>query len=109
MKVMICQPKNGLSEKKIDRVRTETIERLARKGIKDVANSSFKYSEGYLMRKGVKHLDVHQLAVEVMNSATCDLIYFCKGWKDDTACVILHEIAERYGFDIFEEDASSQR
>lgn len=102
MKVMISQPMNGLTDEKIERVRNETKKKLEDLG-HEVVDSKFSFSDGYLRRKGVKHLSLHYLAVSLMTMATCDAVYFCKGWKQARGCVIEYEAAKQYGLEVMGE------
>lgn len=103
MKTMIIQPKEGLTDQKVARIREEAEKKLNDMGIHDIAKSSFKYSEGYLKRKGVNHLDVHLIGVEIMNMAACEALYFCKGWENDSFCRVAREIAEDHNYKILED------
>lgn len=105
MKAMISQPMGGLTDEKIERVRKEAKTALEELGY-EVIDTKFNFSDAYLKRKGVKHLSLHYLAVSLMEMATCDLVYFCKGWEKARGCVIEHEAAEKYGLDIMEEARS---
>lgn len=102
MKAMISQPMGGLTDEKIERVRKEAKSTLEELGY-EVIDTKFNFSEGYLKRKGVKHLSLHYLAVSLMEMATCDLVYFCKGWENARGCVVEHEAAEKYDLEIIEE------
>ena len=105
MKAMISQPMGGLTDEKIERVRKEAKTTLEELGY-EVIDTKFNFSDAYLERKGVKHLSLHYLAVSLMEMATCDLVYFCKGWEKARGCVIEHEAAEKYGLNIMEEHRS---
>lgn len=102
MKAMISQPMQGLTDEKIERVRSEAKSKLESLGY-EVIDTKFRFSEDYLKKKGVKHLPLHYLSVSIMEMATCDVVYFCKGWNKTRGCVIEHECAEKYGLDIIEE------
>lgn len=101
-KAMISQPMGGLSEEKIARVREEAEIKLEERGY-EVVDTMFRFSDEYLKKKGVTNLSLHYLAVSLMSMATCDLVYFCKGWENARGCVIEHEAAEKYGLDIMED------
>ena len=101
MKAMISQPMGGLTDEKIERVRKEAKTALEELGY-EVIDTKFNFSDAYLKRKGVKNLSLHYLAVGLMEMATCDLVYFCKGWEKARGCVIEHEAAEKYGLNIME-------
>lgn len=102
MKAMISQPMGGLTEEKIDRVREEAAIKLEELGY-EVIDTRFKFSDAYLKKKGVVNLPLHYLSVSLMEMATCDVVYFCKGWENARGCVIEHKAAEEYGLTIIED------
>lgn len=101
-KAMISQPMGGLTDAKIERIRRAAKKKLENLGY-EVINTHFNFSDAYLEKKGVKHLSLHYLAKSLMEMATCDLVYFCKGWEKARGCVVEHEAAVRYGLEIVEE------
>lgn len=44
-----------------------------------------------------------RLAEDISSMANADVVFFAKGWENDTRCVIEHECAEKYGIQIVEE------
>ena len=102
MKFMISQPFAGLSDARIKRVRENAKEKLEAQG-HEVIESHAHFSDRYLERSGVRNIDLHYLAASLMKIATCDAVYFCKGWKNARGCMVEHEAAVRYGLHVEEE------
>lgn len=55
-----------------------------------------------LLAEDAKH-PLTRLAEDISSMANVDVIFFAKGWENDTRCVIEHECAEKYGIQIVEE------
>lgn len=102
MKFMISQPFAGLSDARIKRVRENAKAKLEAQG-HEVIESHANFSDRYLEKSGVRNIDLHYLAAAIMKMATCDAVYFCKGWENARGCVVEHEAAEKYGLEIIEE------
>ena len=102
MKFMISQPFSGLTDAKIKRVRDEAQKKLEEEG-HEVIDSYLNFSDEYLKRSGVTHIDLHYLAASIMKMATCDAVYFCKGWETARGCRVEHAAAQEYGLNIIEE------
>ena len=102
MKFMISQPFAGLSDARIKRVRENAKEKLEAQE-HEVIESHVHFSDRYLKKSGVRHIDLHYLAASIMKMATCDAVYFCKGWENARGCVVEHEVAVRYGLHVEEE------
>jgi hypothetical protein len=48
--------------------------------------------------------NIYYLARSIEKMATCEAVYFCRGWQDARGCKIEHSIALAYGLDIIYED-----
>lgn len=105
-KAMISQPMGGLTVEKIERVRNEARKKLNEMGY-EVVDTRFRFSDTYLAKTGVIHISLHYLAASLMKMATCDVVYFCKGWENARGCVVEREAAERYGLAILDESQES--
>ena len=101
-KAMISQPMGGLTVEKIDRVRNEARKKLDEMGY-EVVDTRFRFSDAYLTKTGVMNIPLHYLAASLMKMATCDAVYFCKGWEKARGCRIEHEAAKAYGLEIIYE------
>lgn len=52
---------------------------------------------------GIVQIPVHFLAKSLEAMATCDAVYFCKGWEETRGCRIEHEVAVAYGLTVLSE------
>lgn len=94
--VMIICPEKGLSDEKIKALKDAAIKALQEKGYY-IPLSTFTPSRGYLERNGTRSYSMHMLGLEVIRLASCDYVYFCKGYEKDPRCLILACIAREYG------------
>lgn len=101
-KAMISQPMGGRTVEKIERVRNEARKKLNEMGY-EVVDTRFRFSDAYLTKTGVINIPLHYLAASIMRMATCDAVYFCKGWENARGCVVEHEAAVKYGLHVEEE------
>ncbi len=98
---MISQPMKGLSDEEIEKVKAKATEILNKMGY-EVINTFFKNDfDDHDFTKGTP--GVYFLAKSIEKMTVCDLVYFCKGWKDARGCRIEHEVAKEYGIPIIEE------
>ena len=103
LKFMISQPMGGLTDEKIKRVREEAVKKIEADG-NEVVDTIVEFSDAYLKRNGVHKIPLHYLGVSIMKMATCDAVYFCKGWENARGCRVEHEAAREYGLYIVEEN-----
>lgn len=94
--VFISQPMDGKSTTEILLARQDAIEKAEEMLGKDIV---VVYS---LLAKDSEHPLVH-LAEEISSMSDVDVVFFARGWENDTRCVIVHECAEKYGIQIVEE------
>lgn len=105
-KVMISQPMTGKSEEEILAVRKAATEYLEKLGY-EVVNTWFRDERDRIDKLPsvpFRHVHVHFLAMSLEAMAACDMVYFCKGWKDSRGCQIEHETARLYGVDCIYEN-----
>ena len=99
MKVMISQPFAGKSDEEIQATRKRAIMYLNSQG-HEIVNTFFEgdtYDEGYLTSFGVKNIPMYFLGKSIEMMASCDAVYFCKGWKKARGCIIENAAAKAYG------------
>jgi hypothetical protein len=47
--------------------------------------------------------EMNAFAKFLLNMSRCQVAYFCKGWADDTICLVVHDLAEAFNFEIITE------
>ena len=103
---MISQPMAGRSKEEIRATRQRAVDALAEKGYV-VVNTFFSDpwddQESIKEKSEIKNVPVAFLGWAVLMMAQCDAVYFCRGWEDARGCIIEHDIAQSYGFDILYE------
>ncbi len=104
-KAMISQPMAGKSDEEILAVRKLAVEFLEKEGY-EVVNTLFsdEWTKVENMKdSGIVQIPVHFLAKSLEAMATCDAVYFCKGWEETRGCRIEHEVAVAYGLTVLSE------
>lgn len=104
-KAMISQPMAGKTKEQIISEREAAVRFLNNKGY-EVIDTVFDFSDASLDMFGVKVKPVYYLSQAIREMSKCDLVFFCKGWKDARGCKIEHEIAKQYGLEIAYEDST---
>lgn len=99
MKAMISQPMSGKSDEEITNTRHRAVMALNGEGY-EIVNTLFegdRYEEEYLESLGVQNIPMYFLAKSIEKMASCDVVYFCKGWKKARGCIIENAAAKAYG------------
>lgn len=97
--VMIIVPHKDLTDEKIDALTKDAAAKLQEAGYY-IPLSTFTPSRGYLERHGTKSYAMHMLGLEVIRMASCDYVYFCKGYEKDPRCLVLKCIAKEFGLKV---------
>ena len=87
VKVFIAQPILGRTEEQIEEERTSAI--------KDIS-VMFGYDDVEVVNDICLDLSLKSLSKSFSEMADANVIYFCKGWRQDVDCDILYKIAVRY-------------
>lgn len=102
---MISQPMAGKSEEEILAAKQAATEFLEKEDY-EVVNTLFsdEWTKTETMKNsGIVQIPVHFLAKSLEVMATCDAVYFCKGWESARGCRIEHEVATAYGLTVLGE------
>lgn len=106
MKAMLSQPMAGKTEEEIIVTRERAIAALKKSGY-EVINTLFTdewYSQEAMKERGVENIPLCFLAKSLESMSLCNVVYFCKGWKETRGCRIEHEAAKAYGLTIIYEE-----
>lgn len=87
---MISQPMGKVPEEEILAVRKEAERVMKAKGF-TVLNTYFDITAN----------PIGMLAKSIEEMSKCNAVYFCKGWETARGCVIEHEIAQKYGLELY--------
>lgn len=104
-KIMVSQPMNGLTEEQIQEARNRFL-KFAEKNDYEVVNTLFTnewYSKEAMTDRGVVQIPLCFLAKSLENMALCHVVYFSKGWENARGCKVEHEVAQKYGIEMFYE------
>jgi len=93
---MISQPMAGKTKEQIISERETAVRFLNNKGY-EVIDTVFDISDSSMDVFGVKVKPIYYLSQAIQEMSKCDLVYFCKGWKDARGCIIESKIANAYG------------
>lgn len=104
-KAMISQPMAGKTKEQIISERETAVRYLNNNGY-EVIDTVFDFSDASLNVFGVRVKPVYYLSQAIREMSMCDLVYFCKGWKEARGCKIEHDIAKQYGLEIAYEDST---
>ena len=88
----ISQPMKNKTIEQIKNEREEVIEFLHRNGMKEIPSIIENKDPIYCLGESIK----------LMSNADC--AYFMKGWNEARGCIIEHEVCERYGIPIVNND-----
>ena len=104
-KVMISQPMTDKSYEEIAAVKRRFL-RYAKDQNMEVVNTLFTdewYSRESMKSRGVVNIPLCFLAKSLEAMATCDCVYFAKGWDTTRGCRLEHEAAVAYKLEIIYE------
>ena len=106
MKAMMSIPLAGKTDDEIISSRKRAIAYLESHGY-EVVNVKFDdewYSKESMEKRGVVNIPLCYLAKSLEQMTQCHAAYFVKGWENTRGCKIEHEVAEKYGVKIIEEE-----
>lgn len=103
-RAMVSQPMNGKTEEEIAAAwKHASAELLVRGFIPIVAKSGRFYDDDYPGEE-YPNRPLFFLACSLLDMASCEAVYFCKGWENARGCRIEHEAAKAYGLEIICEE-----
>lgn len=100
-RVFISQPMNGVTEKKILKVREEAkqyIESILGEEV-EIIDSNINVEGGPSIKYKSRE-PVWYLGESIKLMADADYVYFTLGWSGARGCIIERQVAEDYGIDI---------
>lgn len=100
--VMISQPMRGKTKEEILAVRDEAKKELASMGY-DALDTYYGVDFPWFVKSNA----LYCLGQSLMDMASCDAVYFCRGWENARGCLIEHEAAEVYGIERIYEEATT--
>lgn len=100
-KAIISQPMNGYTKDEILKTKQKATDYLENKGY-IVINTYFNKYDNSIIQYLNKPL--YYLSLSLLRMSACDVVYFCKGWKNARGCKIEHEVAKAYGLEIIYEE-----
>ena len=102
---MISMPMNGLTDEEMNKNFNKAKSFLEQFGYKviDTVFSGSDFSENTLEIKHIKQRGVYFIAKSLEAMSYCDVVYFCKGWKNARGCQIEHQVAKNYNVGILYE------
>jgi hypothetical protein len=95
---------NGMSHDEITEARELAIKYLENQGY-EVVNTLYTdewYSKESMESRGVVNIPLCFLAKSVEAMASCDAVYFCRGWEFARGCILEMSIAKAYGLKIID-------
>jgi hypothetical protein len=102
---MIVQPMAGRVYEDIVSSRSLAVTALQKKecSIANIAAIDDVGSAEGMKAAGIMNPEMNAFAKFLLNMSRCQVAYFCKGWADDTICLVVHDLAEAFNFEIITE------
>lgn len=102
LRAMICQPMSGLTNEQVIQERWLAVKYLKGQGyeVTDTLFEEWRKTRDLIERSGAKNFFMYLFAKGIEVMASCDVVYFVKGWEESRGCKLEYQVAKAYGMEI---------